>query len=552
MSRRSNRLGACFAALIVAGTANAGGGGDYPPLPPIGSNNVSVADPVVSRPSTTPCNVTLFDDFIFNDFTPRDFAYAAPSACTGPWAKVVLTGDFYVTAGVQYDRTAKLWIGGTMLLFGTTPEPTGTLSPSWHVERDVTDYSELLASADQGRVYIANLVDGTYTGVIHGSATLEFYPTSPTDPAPAVPDQVVLLGGDANGSTTDLSLPTDQQSTALSLPTNIERAYLDVYLQSQNTDEFWWTCMPDDVAPITNDCPGTAFREGEVSIDGQSAGVVPVYPWIYTGGIQPRMWMPIPGVETLNFDPYRVDLTPFAGILSDGTTHTLAISVFNTHAYFSVASALLLYLDAGSTNVTGEVTTNTIGAGPAPVVVENIDGSGIGDVVVTSDRTFTLTGYVETSHGHVETSIDQALHFTSTNTYTASVWSIDRGETIDSTTTVTSDDPTLTTTEHLSYPLTFSYTLSGQPIDVDMAYERTIDEVTGSDTAYSSALRNEMTTHYQGAAASRYSAQQYTYTDSTGACYDRNITATANQLATVTDNIACIALDTIFANGFDP
>ena len=552
MSRRSNRLGACFAALIVAGTANAGGGGDYPPLPPIGSNNVSVADPVVSRPSTTPCNVTLFDDFIFNDFTPRDFAYAAPSACTGPWAKVVLTGDFYVTAGVQYDRTAKLWIGGTMLLFGTTPEPTGTLSPSWHVERDVTDYSELLASADQGRVYIANLVDGTYTGVIHGSATLEFYPTSPTDPAPAVPDQVVLLGGDANGSTTDLSLPTDQQSTALSLPTNIERAYLDVYLQSQNTDEFWWTCMPDDVAPITNDCPGTAFREGEVSIDGQSAGVVPVYPWIYTGGIQPRMWMPIPGVETLNFDPYRVDLTPFAGILSDGTTHTLAISVFNTHAYFSVASALLLYLDAGSTNVTGEVTTNTIGAGPAPVVVENIDGSGIGDVVVTSDRTFTLTGYVETSHGHVETSIDQTLHFTSTNTYTASVWSIDRGETIDSTTTVTSDDPTLTTTEHLSYPLTFSYTLSGQPIDVDMAYERTIDEVTGSDTAYSSALRNEMTTHYQGAAASRYSAQQYTYTDSTGACYDRNITATANQLATVTDNIACIALDTIFANGFDP
>jgi len=552
MSRRSNRLGACFAAFIVAGTANAGGGGDYPPLPPIGSNNVSVADPVVSRPSSTPCSVTLFDDFIFNDFTPRDFAYAAPSACTGPWAKVVLTGDFYVTAGVQYDRTAKLWIGGTMLLFGTTPEPTGTLSPSWHVERDVTDYSELLASADQGRVYIANLVDGTYTGVIHGSATLEFYPISPTDPAPTVPDQVVLLGGDANGSTTDLSLPTDQQSTALSLPTNIERAYLDVYLQSQNTDEFWWTCMPDDVAPITNDCPGTAFREGEVSIDGQPAGVVPVYPWIYTGGIQPRMWMPIPGVETLNFDPYRVDLTPFAGILSDGTTHTLAISVFNTHAYFSVASALLLYLDAGSTNVTGEVTTNTIGAGPAPVVVENIDGSGIGDVVVTSDRTFTLTGYVETSHGHVETSIDQTLHFTSTNTYTASVWSIDRGETIDSTTTVTSDDPTLTTTEHLSYPLTFSYTLSGQPIDVDMAYERTIDEVTGSDTTYSSALRNEMTTHYQGAAASRYSAQQYTYTDSTGACYDRNITATANQLATVTDNIACIALDTIFANGFDP
>ena len=29
---------------------------------------------------------------------------------------------------------------------------------------------------------------------------------------------------------------------------------------------------------------------------------------IYTGGIDPYLWIPIPGVRTLNFKPHRVDL----------------------------------------------------------------------------------------------------------------------------------------------------------------------------------------------------------------------------------------------------
>lgn len=83
--------------------------------------------------------------------------------------------------------------------------------------------------------------------------------------------------------------------------------------QSQIGDEFWYTCVPNDVATELESCGGTAFREAEVSIDGTPAGVAPVYPWIYTGGVDPFFWEPIPGVQTLNFIPYRVDLTPFAG-----------------------------------------------------------------------------------------------------------------------------------------------------------------------------------------------------------------------------------------------
>jgi hypothetical protein len=48
------------------------------------------------------------------------------------------------------------------------------------VERDETDYSALFESAQSGQVILGNIVNSTYTGVISGSATLEFYPSNTT------------------------------------------------------------------------------------------------------------------------------------------------------------------------------------------------------------------------------------------------------------------------------------------------------------------------------------------------------------------------------------
>src|SRR5213075_1128046 len=110
----------------------------------------------------------------------------------------------------------------------------------------------------------------------------------------------------------------------------------------------------------------------------------PVYPWIYTGGIDPLLWRPIPGVQTFNFVPYRVDLTPFAGLLSNGQPHQVGVRVYNANNYFLVAGSLLLYLDHGSLQVTGAVTRNTLTAVPNPTIAENLttgaDGSISGTV----------------------------------------------------------------------------------------------------------------------------------------------------------------------------
>ena len=115
-----------------------------------------------------------------------------------------------------------------------------------------------------------------------------------------------------------LNSPSDQLAQTFTLPTNIERAYLNVFAQGQQGDEFWYTCTTDDVAAELFNCGSTGFREAEVTIDGTPAGVAPVYPWIFTSGIDPYLWRPILVVHTLNFEPYRVDLTPFAAVLSNG------------------------------------------------------------------------------------------------------------------------------------------------------------------------------------------------------------------------------------------
>src|SRR5271168_4786978 len=291
---------------------------DYPV---VGSQNTVTADPPVSRPHGKPCVVQLYSGVQFADFTPKTYQYAPPSECAGPWEKVVFTADFSVSAGVQFDRTAQVFLGHVNIYYGTTAEPGSTLAPAWHVERDLTDYSALFKTAQTGEVDLGNLVNSMYTGVITGSAV---YP----------------LPNAAGGAAT-LSQTTDQLAETFTLPANVERAYLDVITQSQSNDEFWYTCVPNDVAGELQSCGNMGFREAEISVDGQPAGLAPVYPWIFTGGIDPYLWFPLPGVQALNFTPYRVNLTPFAGVLSNGQPHTVSLSVYNADNYFSATAALL-------------------------------------------------------------------------------------------------------------------------------------------------------------------------------------------------------------------
>ena len=437
-------LGLLAAAAVAGAAARPAARHDMPVVDTtaqVGTRNVTVADPTVPRPPGQPCVATLFSGTVFNDFSPRPFSYAPP-ACSGPWAKVVLEADFAVTAGRQFDRTASIWLAGVNLYFGTTEEPSATVAPSWHVERDLTDYSRLFRVPGGGQAMLANLVNGTYTGIISGNARLLFYPATPQAKAPQVPDRVIAIGSDPLGATTELDTPDSQLTKTLTLPRNVERAYLDVFMQSQSGDEFSWSCVPDAYAAQVQDCGGGSYREGQVSIDGQAAGVAPIYPWVYTGGIDPYLWRPTPGVQTLNFIPYRVDLTPFAAMLSDGQPHTVALRVAGANNYYSASATLLLYQDPNGAFVTGAVTRNTLaGQAATPAISDTLstDASGnvSGDIATRLSRHFVITGVANTSHGQVWTTVDQTVAFANTQTFAVAADGSSYGQVVDQTTSVT-------------------------------------------------------------------------------------------------------------------
>jgi hypothetical protein len=536
-------------------------------LPPparaqVGSRNTTTADPPLPRPSTQPCTVPLFDHLAFADFSPKSFAYAPPAGCPGPWAKVVLTADFSVTAGRQFDRTANLWIGGANVYFGTTAEPSAAVARSWHVERDLTDYSALLATAQPGEADLGNLVDTTYTGILYGSATLAFYPVGAHATPPRVADVVLPLSDHASGGTVSLATGDSALARSFTLPTNVERAYLDVIAQSQGGDEFWYTCVPDDVATELPSGGASGFRETEVTNDGQPAGVAPVYPWIYTGGIDPYLWQPIPGVETLAFSPYRVDLTPFAARLDDGRSHEVAIRVFNANHAFSATATLLLYLDHGAETVTGALTANTL-APPTPTVQEKLataaDGAIRGTVTVSATRRFVIAGYVDTSHGRVRTTIAQRIGFRNRQTLVVAATQyrqqIEQRTTVSAATHVRERGRTRDRVRSFTWPLAvdFDYAVAADGSATQttrVEQRRDDDELSTRDGLPSAfalaadAMSTSDTLQFDASGAfvgpkDQSSSQSYFAADAAGACYSRAVESKAGVVTAVRDGAAC-------------
>jgi len=533
----------------------------FPPITTTGTSLEVTADPLVARPNTKHCEVTLLTNQAFADFNNKNFSYTPPADCPGPWSKVIFTGDFSIQPGVQFDRTGQVFFGGVNIFFGTTAEPLQNQTNTWHVERDLTDYSSLFKTPQSGFAILGNIVgtDGL-TSTIFGTFKLEFFQSNFANPAPKTADLVL---GMPPSNSTQLNTTTPELTQTFTLPTNIEAAYLDVVAQSQNDEEQWFFCLPNNVPSVGIDpCGNTAFRQVNVSIDGKLAGVAPVYPWIFTGGVDPFLWIPIPGVQTLNLMPYRVDLTPFAGVLSDGQQHTVGVTVFNAFNFFDTVASLLVYEDHGSKQVTGAVTEDTL-AVPNPSVVNNVNldasGNGGGTVTVTNAQQFAISGFVNTSHGRVTTTVDGDVNFSNmaTLTSTATTFGQDvvQTSTVDQKTT-TQDGFLFSTKEsNFSFPITMNIletleTNGGlqEVTTSDQKFQRTqTDSITGIPV-FNSSVSNEVTTGDTAIFNSKFalignsnqsSQQTFVFKDSLGNCYSRQLKAANNLLDTVTDGAGC-------------
>jgi hypothetical protein len=518
---------------------------------------------LVIRPSTTPCKVTLLTNQAFTSSSNVSFPYTPPSACPGPWAKVVFSADFTVPSGTSFDKSAALYVGNATIFRGITGDPLNAVSPSWHVESDVTDLSAIFTTAQAGVAAVSAVADSTATGTVYANAELDFYPTGTGVIAAVVPNAVIPIVLDATNPVQSFTSANPLSVTLTTLPKNMTQLYLDVTTQP---DEFWWLAVPDSTtAPYVLASPGTAatdasgFRETDVSIDGSAAGIAPVSPYIFTGGIDPYLWAPITGAQTLNFKPYRINLTPFAGALSDGNSHTITINDINTVGTASVNGDLLIYTDPTAATTTGSVTSNTLTITPPATLAETgslTNGYGTKQINETLARTFTITGSTTGSAGAVTTTVAETVNFVNakqlTNSATQDVLVEALTSTVDSTVTTkaTSGTTTQTTTQtsHTENPLQATINIlkntDGSFTQQSNVEVKEVNNTTGPGSYTSSASEDIISSDQASVNASfgitshsgQASMGTYTSIDSEGNNYSSTLTAVNNVLTGVTTN----------------
>ncbi|WP_308280745.1 peptide-N4-asparagine amidase [Streptomyces barringtoniae] len=483
------------------------------------------AAPSVERPHTKSCQVTLADAQ-FRDFTPYRGAYTPPQGCGDHWSKVVLRLDGKVK-GRQYDRLGYLHVGGVEILRTSTPEPSPD-GIEWHVEKDVTRYSGTFRSPQDVEMLIGNVVNDTYTGVIDVHVTLTFYAGRPPQ---RTPDRVLTLTDTPDGTT-------------LTTPRNSERIVAEVYATGSGggCEEFWYLTVAD---PASYSCKADhgPYREVQIKVDGQLAGIAAPFPNVWTGGwSNPFLWYVVPAPGAFDVRPIEYDLTPFAGLLDDGRAHRVEVSVVGVPAGQSGWSApvnVLVWQDAHRAHVTGALTenkaTDTANSSTYTPGSEN-------RVDTEAGHRLTVSGYLDTSHGRVTTTVTRTLANTSVHRWTdgENTDGLDATWTDDQTVTVGGDGPARATRTDRTYAMDGATTIGaddrlrtvltiGDRASVvelrdgrRTAWSR-LDDTYSGDAAYTINVPRDQR-HAVGTSSERYRLY------GSDGCYDRSLTTVQGEL----------------------
>jgi hypothetical protein len=549
------------------------------------------------------------------------FSYTPPAACPGPWAKVKLIVELsgpresgQPTSAVSLSFVEPILfepqsVGGAF--WAGAPQITDDI-PVWHLERDVTEYASILKTPKLG--FFSGTFDNDNFDFDFieptGTALLVFYPATASTPAQRIADVVLSLATfDANSHMSSVSF------TGM-FPRNAEHAYLDVIAHVEGAGSrggmtrYWFACAPDSViaefpyllngyaigdaraltASLLQGCGGGNFREVEVLIDGRLAGLAPVFPWLgsnLSNNVRSTVDAPAPSAQALNWMPYRVDLTPFAGLLNNGAEHTVEARIADADNGF-VSGHLLLYLDKARAIVPGAVTRNTLVAA-SPTVTDtltqttNMVGTYVnhhltGNVVTRSVRDFRIEGYVDTSRGRITSTVQQRNYFLNTNIYDVTSfedvgpfedYDADFGQKVRLTSSVDRTSRRLLGTTllsedklHSTFPLVLDYRhAGGNRSDGDFAgagtdrfnasvhqarvlrtsqFRRGTARYTTSLSDIFDGTRDYLSPDLGGQGNSNWtSARTYLFTDNRGGCYSASLTTLDAVLQTRTRGDAC-------------
>ncbi|OAP61385.1 hypothetical protein AYL99_03588 [Fonsecaea erecta] len=231
-------------------------------------------------------------------------------------------------AGKQFDRLAIAYFGDVEIWRTSTAEPT----PNGIIWTYIKDVSHLLALFTHSQTLtfdLGNLINENYTSPFNVTLQATFFTTADTEkradlilpiPAGRSPSSEFNVWNSHLGKTSNM----------LVLPQNIERAVITVSATGQMNEEFWYSnVLSSNVDTFgANSLLGySPFREIQLFIDGNLAGVVWPFPIIFTGGIVRGFWRPVVGIDAFDIREDEIDITPWLPLLCDGEGHSFELQV---------------------------------------------------------------------------------------------------------------------------------------------------------------------------------------------------------------------------------
>ncbi len=388
--------------------------------------------------------------------------------------------NFTVTSqGRQFDRLGLMYLGDIEIFRTSTAEPTAN-GIVWTYIKEMEQYNALWAT-DQKIIFdLGNLVDSTYTGPFFTTLTATFFTVPDSQPTA---DTILPISAEQSGVNmgSAFTVPSQNASISYKLPQNVERAVISLSACGQIDEEFWYTNTFSSEVNTFESTAGTLygygpFREVQLLIDGQLAGVSWPFPIIFTGGIVPGFWRPIVGIDAFDLRQHEIDVTPWLSLLCDGASHTFEIMVAGLNddgagratlsetvgSYWVVTGTIFLFLGADGSITTGS--EPSIDA-PAPEIqissslTTNSTGANETlDYMTTVTRSLSISSTIKTSSGSTPAKWTQLLSYSNYNALIAQGFTQYTSQNTSGT-----DISSSTYTNTYAYPITVNSTFSVSP-----------------------------------------------------------------------------------------
>ncbi|KAF8852055.1 hypothetical protein BDZ45DRAFT_750058 [Acephala macrosclerotiorum] len=391
--------------------------------------------------SGSECSVTLMEFSFANSFGKPFVGNYTPPACVGNSNTVMM--NFSVTSkGTQFDRLAIMYFGDTEAFRTSTAEPKRR-GITWEYVKDMSHMMYFWKSPQKVIFDLPNLTTVNLTGVYNTTLTATFFAAKQAvSPASMVIPISTRLGINASQPSV-FSLPAaNATNTITSFPRNANRAIVTISSTGQANEEFWWSnALQSDVLTY-NSSGGTLFgfspfREVQLMIDGQMAGVQWPFPVIFTGGVVPAFWSPMVGIDAFDLKEGEVDISPWLPTLCDGNPHTFSINVVglddngstsatlskSVGSFWLVTGKIFIWQDAEGSITTG--TAPQVSASPPTIAVSQVlgkDSTGANDTLqytVSVSRKLSITSTLTTQNQSLTSSWSQTLSHTDNGAFLA-------------------------------------------------------------------------------------------------------------------------------------